>query len=140
MLRESKGSWSREEIASGLRLAGSGVPVAEVTRMMGVSPEVFSAWRAEYAEVLDKLIIRSAGQIQPNAVTKTITGGRIAYLTGCVGGEEIESELRACKLRYAVIENPAAVAGDLLRSGSILGNFQESISWKCFPIASRPLL
>jgi carbamoyltransferase len=108
--------------------------------MMGVSPEVFSAWRAEYAEVLDKLIIRSAGQIQPNAVTKTIAGGRIAYLTGCVGGEEIESELRACKLRYAVIENPAAVAGDLLRSGSILGNFQESISWTCFPMASRRLL
>jgi carbamoyltransferase len=108
--------------------------------MMGVSPEVFSAWRAEYAEVLDKLIIRSAGQIQPNAVTKTIAGGRIAYLAGCVGGEEIESELRACKLRYAVIENPAAVAGDLLRSGSILGNFQKPISWKCFPMASRPLL
>ena len=70
MLRKMKGSWSREEIASGLRLAGSGVSVAEVTRMMGVSPEVFSAWRTQYAEVLDKLIIRSAGQIQPNAVTR----------------------------------------------------------------------
>src|SRR5258708_36856614 len=109
-------------------------------RMMGVRSAICSSTRAEYAEVLDKLIIRSAGQIQPNAVTKTIAGGRIAYLTGCVGGEEIESELRACKLRYAVIENPAAVAGDLLRSGSILGNFQKSISWKCFPMASRPLL
>jgi hypothetical protein len=52
---------------------------------------------------------------------RTIAGGRIAYLTGCVGGEEIESELRACKLRYAVIENPAAVARDLLRSGEHIG-------------------
>ena len=140
MSREMKGSWSREQIASGLRLAASGVPVAEVTQMMGASPETFSGWRAEYADVFDKLIIRSAAQIQPNAVAKTIAGGRIAYLTGCAGGEEIESELRACKLRYAVIENPAAIAGDLLRSGSILGNFQESISWTCFPMASRPLL
>src|SRR5258708_25591463 len=76
-------------------------------RMMGVRSAICSSTRAEYAEVLDKLIIGSAGQIQPNAVTKTIAGGRVAYLTGCVGGEEIESELRACKLRYAVIENPA---------------------------------
>jgi len=110
----------------------------------GVSPEVFSAWRAEYAEVLDKLIIRSAGQIQPNAVTKTTAGGRIAYLTGCVGGEEIESELRACKLRYAVIENPAAVAGDLLRSGSILATFKSrspgsAFLWPLSPFLKVPL-
>jgi len=32
--REMEGSWSREQIASGLRLVGSGVPVIEVTEMM----------------------------------------------------------------------------------------------------------
>jgi hypothetical protein len=56
--REMEGSWSREQIASGLRLVGSGVPVIEVTEMMGVSPEVFSAWKAEYSERFDRLISR----------------------------------------------------------------------------------
>ena len=140
MSREVKGSWSKEQIASGLRLAASGVPVTEVTGMMGVSPEIFSAWRAEYAEVFDRLIIRSGGQIKPNPVTNAIVGRKIAYLTSCVGGAEIESELRDCKLPHAVIENPAVVAGDLLKSGNILGNFQESIYWTCFPRASRSLL
>src|SRR5258707_13274332 len=106
-----KGSWSREEIASGLRLAGSGVPVVEVTRMMGVSPEVFSAWRAEYAEVLDKLIIRSAGQNQPNAVTKTIARGGGAHLNRGAGGGKKEKGVGPMKIRDAVNEKPAARAG-----------------------------
>lgn len=140
MSREMTGSWSREQIASGLRLAGSGVPVAEVIRMMGVSPEVFSTWNAEYAELFDKLIIRLPEQTQLNNATKATGFRRIAYLSGCVGGEEVESELHACKLPYSVIENPAAVAGKMLRSGSVLGNFQKPLSWNCSPSAARPLL
>lgn len=140
MFREMKGIWSSEQIASGLRLAESGVPMVEVTRMMGVSPEVFSTWKAEYAELFDKLIIRLSGPRHPNDATKATHGRRIAYLSGSVGGEDVERELRECKLPYSVIENPAAVAGELLRSGSILGNFQEPLSRECLPSDSQPLL
>src|SRR5882762_7779652 len=93
-------TWSREQIASGLRLAGSGVPVAEVTQMMGVSLKVFSAWKAEYAELFDKLIGRFPEPKQPNNVTQTVGNRRMAYMSGSVGGEEVESELHACKIRY----------------------------------------
>jgi len=123
----------------GLRLAGSGVPVIEVIQMMGVSPEVFYAWKAEYAELFDKLITRFPEPKQPNNVTKKVGSRRIAYISGCIGAEEVESELRACKLKYSVIENAAAIAGELLRSGSVLGNFQRPRSWKAFPSASRPI-
>ena len=138
MYSKMESTWSREQIASGLRLAGSGVPVVEVTQMMGVSLEVFSAWKAEYAELFDKLISRFPEQL--SAVTKTVDGRRMAHMSGSVGGAEVESELRECKIRYSVIENAAAIAGELLRSGSILGNFQKPIYWKDFPSASRPLL
>jgi len=131
-------TWSREQIASGLRLAASGVPVVEVTQMMGVSLEVFSAWKAEYAELFDKLIGTFPEPKQPNNVTKTVGNRRMAYMSG--SAEEVESELHACKIRYSVIENAAAIAGELLRSGSVLGNFQKLIYWKDFPSASRPLL
>jgi hypothetical protein len=133
-------TWSREQIASGLRLAGSGVPVVEVTQMMGVSLEVFSAWKAEYAELFDKLIGTFPEPKQPNNVTKTVGNRRMAYLSGSVGGEEVERELRECKIRYSVIENAAAIAGELLRSGNVLGNFQKPLYWKDFPSTSRPLL
>jgi|SRR6267378_1073416 len=93
-------TWSREQIASGLRLAGSGVPVVEVTQMMGVSLKVFSAWKAEYAELFDKLIGRFPEPKQPNNVTQTVGNRRMAYMSGSVGGEEVESELHACKIRY----------------------------------------
>jgi len=132
-------TWSREQIASGLRLAGSGVSVVEVTQMMGVSLEVFSVWKAEYTELFDKLIGTFPEPKQPNNVTKTVGNRRMAYMSGSVGGEEVESELRECKIRYSVIENAAAIAGELLRSGSVLGNFQKPIYWKDFPSASRPL-
>src|ERR1700682_413776 len=131
-------TWSREQIASGLRLAASGVPVVEVTQMMGVSLEVFSAWKAEYAELFDKLIGTFPEPKQPNNVTKTVGHRRMGYMPG--SAEEVESELHACKIRYSVIENAAAIAGELLRSGSVLGNFQKLIYWKDFPSASRPLL
>jgi len=133
-------TWSREQIASGLRLAASGVPVVEVTQMMGVSLEVFSVWKAEYTELFDKLIGTFPEPKQPSNVTKTVGNRRMAYMSGSVGGEEVESELRECKIRYSVIENAAAIAGELLRSGSLLGNFQKPIYWKDFPSASRPLL
>jgi len=51
-------------------------------------------------------------------------------MSGAVGGAEVESELRECKIRYSVIENATAVAGELLSSGSVLGNFQKPIYWK----------
>jgi len=121
--REMEGSWSREQIASGLRLVGSGVPVIEVTEMMGVSPEVFSAWKAEYSELFDRLISRFPEPEQLSTVAKTVGSRRMAYMSGCVGGEEVESELRECKIRYSVIEDVAAVAGELLGSGSVLGTF-----------------
>lgn len=132
-------TWSREQIASGLRLAGSGVPVIDITQMMGVSPEVFYAWKAEYIELFDKLITRLPEPKQTNNVSKTVGTRRIAYMSGCIGAEEVESELRACKLKFSVIENAAAIAGELLRSGSVLGNFQKPSCWKAFPSASSPL-
>src|SRR6267378_8105106 len=101
-------TWSREQIASGLRLAGSGVPVVEVTQMMGVSLEVFSAWKAEYTELFDKLIGTFPEPKQPNNVTETAGNRLMAYMSGSVGGEEVESELHACKIRYSVIESAAA--------------------------------
>jgi len=55
----------------------------------------------------------------------------MAYMSGCVGSEEVESELRECKIRYSVIEEVAAVAGELLGSGSVLGNFQQPTFWNC---------
>jgi len=61
-------------------------------------------------------------------------------MSGSVGGEEVESELHACKIRYSIIENAAAIAGELLRSGNVLGNFQKPIYWKAFPSASRHFL
>ena len=140
MYSKMESTWSREQIASGLRLAASGVPVVEVTQMMGVSLEVFSAWKAEYAELFDKLIGTFPEPKQPNNVTKTVGNKRMAYMSGSVGGEEVERELRECKIRYSVIENAAAIAGELLRSGSVLGNFQKLIYWKDFPSASRPLI
>jgi hypothetical protein len=127
---EMKNSWSSEQIASGLRLAESGVPVVEITRMMGVSPDVFFTWKTEYAELFEKLIIRFAGPKRPNNATKTNEGRRVAYLSGCAGGKEVEDMLRECKLRFSVIENPATVACELLRSGSVLGNFQKPLSGK----------
>jgi hypothetical protein len=133
-------TWSREQIASGLRLAGSGVPVVEVTQMMGVRLKVFSAWKAEYTELFDKLIGRFPKPKQPKNVTQTVGNRRMAYMSGSVGGEEVESELHACKIRYSVIENVAAIAGELLRSGNVLSNFQKPIYWKDFPSVSRPLL
>jgi hypothetical protein len=108
--------------------------------MMGVSLKAFSAWKAEYAELFDKLIGRFPEPKQPNNVTKTVGNRRIAYMSGSVGGEEVERELRECKIRYSVIENAAAIAGELLRSGSVLGNFQKPIYWKDFSSTSRPLL
>lgn len=139
LFSEMERSWSREQIASGLRLAGSGVPVVEVTQMMGVSPEVFYAWKAEYAELFDKLIGRFPEPEHLSSVAKTVGSRRMAYMSGCVGGKEVESELRACKLKYSVIENAAAIAGELLRSGSVLGNLQNPSCWKAFPTAVRPL-
>ena len=140
MYSKMESTWSREQIASGLRLAGSGVPVVEVTQMMGVSLKVFSVWKAEYAELFDKLIGSLPEPKQPNNVTKTVGNRRMAYMSGSVGGEEVESELQACKIRYSVIENAAAIAGELLRSGNVLSNFQKPLYWKDFPSASRPLL
>jgi transposase len=138
---EMDGSWSREQIASGLRLAGSGVPVIEVVRMMGVSPEIFAAWRAEYAELFDKLVSRCSEPEQLSPVTKSVGGRRIAHMSDCVGGEDVESELRACKIRYSTIENAATIAGELLRSGSLLGNFQKpTIYRKDFPPTFQPPL
>jgi hypothetical protein len=102
--------------------------------------KVFSAWRAEYVELFNKLVIKIPGQKQSNNATSSISDKRIAYLSGCMGGEEVENELRACKLRYSVIDNPANVTGELLRSDSILGNFQNPSSWKPFPTASQPVL
>jgi hypothetical protein len=125
---EMTGSWSSEQIASGLRLAESGVPVFEITRMLGVSPDVFFAWKAEYVEIFEKLVIRFAGPNQPNNGTKTTDGRRVAYLSGCAGGKEVENMLRECKLRFSVLENPATVACELLRSGSVLGNIQKPLS------------
>jgi hypothetical protein len=138
--KEMEGNWSSEQIASGLQLAQSGVPLVEVTRIMGVSEEVFSTWKAEYAQLFDQLIIRLPGPKQPNDRTNATVGRRIAYLSGSVGGEEVESELRECKLRYSVIDDPAALAGDMLRSGSVLGNFQEPVTWNCLPSDSLPTL
>jgi len=135
--REMEGSWSREQIASGLQLVGSGVPVIEVTEMMGVSPEVFSAWKAEYSELFDRLISRFPEPEQLSTVAKTVGSRRMAYMSGCVGSEEVESELRECKIRYSVIEDVAAVAGKLLGSGSILGNFQQPTFWNCERIAEK---
>lgn len=140
MSREMTGSWSSEQIASGLRLAESGVPVVEITRMMGVSPDVFFAWKAEYAELFEKLIIRFAGPKQPNNATKTTAGRRVAYLSGCAGGKEVENMLRECKVRFSFIENPATVACELLRSGSVLGNFQKPLSGKGLPEAGGFLM
>lgn len=132
--------WSREQIASGLRLAASGVPVLEVAQMMDVSADVFAEWKAEYAELFDKLIIGSAGLEQLDNAAKTTGNRRVAYLSGCLGGKEVQTMMLGCKLRYSVIENPATVARELLRSGCILGNFQKpSLSWESFPPGSRSL-
>jgi hypothetical protein len=135
-----KSSWSSEQIASGLRLAASGVPVVEITRMMGVSPDVYFTWKTEYAELFEKLIIRSAGPKQANNATKTTDGKRVAYLSGCSGGKEVENMLSECKLRFSVIENPATVAFELLRSGSVLGNLQKPLSGKGLPEAGGFLM
>ena len=129
MTRGMKSSWSKEQIASGLRLAASGVPILEVTQMMDVSPEVFSGWKAEYADLLDKLVMRMARSSERSEPAKSTGDWRVAFLYGCVGGDPVESQLRECKLRYSVIENPAVVAAALLASGNIVGNLQIPMSW-----------
>jgi hypothetical protein len=60
--------------------------VVEVTQMMGVSPEVFSTWKAEYAELFGQLISRFPEPEQLSTVTKTVGSRRIAYISGCLGG------------------------------------------------------
>lgn len=65
MFSKMERTWSREQVASGLRLAGSGVPVIDIAQMMGVSSEVFYAWKAEYTELFDKLITRLPEPKQP---------------------------------------------------------------------------
>lgn len=113
--------------------------MVDITQMMDVSPEVFYAWRAEYTELFDKLITRLPQPKQPNDVTKTVGTRRIAYISGGFVAEEVESELRACKLKFSVIENAATIAGELLKSGSILGNFQKPSYRKDSSSASSPL-
>lgn len=101
------------------------MPVVEVARMMGTSPGIVSGWKEEYSTLFDRLIRKSAEQLD------NTTGGvrvrRKAYLSGCTASEEVESELRACKIRYSVIENVTAVARELLRSGNVLANLQRPV-------------
>ena len=77
-----EGSGAREQKASGLWLAGSGVQVIELSQMVGVSPEVFTAWKAEYAELFDTPLSRFLKPEQVSSVTKTIGSRRMAYMSG----------------------------------------------------------
>ena len=125
MYRRIECKWPKEQIASALRLAGAGVPVVEVARMMGTTPGMVSGWKEEYSSLFDRLVRKSAEQL--DNTTGCVRIKRMAYLSGCTAGEEVESELRACKLRYSVIENVTAVARELLRSGNVLANLQRPV-------------
>jgi len=84
-----------------------------------------SGWKEEYSILLDRLIRKSAEQL--DNTTGGVRVSRKAYLSGCTASEEVESELRACKIRYSVIENVTAVARELLRSGNVLANLQRPV-------------
>lgn len=127
MSHETESQWSKEQIASALRLVGAGVPLKEIAQTMGAAPGTVSAWRREYATLLDKLIKRYPKQEGFTETGGTVRIRRMAYISDCIGDEEVESELRACKIRYSIVENTAAAAGELLRSRKMLGNFQRTI-------------
>ena len=124
MYYEMESQWSREQIASALPLAGAGVPVADIAQTMGAAPGTVSAWKREYAALLGKLIRRSAlpDEFKPAANAARVR--RTAYMSACIDKEEVECELRACKIRYSVVDNAAARASQLLRAGKVLGNLQ----------------
>ena len=97
-VQENRCNWPKEQIASALRLAGSGVPVVEVARMMGTSPGMVSGWKEEYSTLFDRLIRKSAEQLD------NTTGGvrvrRKAYLSGCTASEEARASCEPA--RYAI--------------------------------------
>jgi len=53
-------------------------------------------------------------------------------MSGSVGGEELKASCTHARSEYSIIENAAAIAGELLRSGNVLGNFKKPIYWKAF--------
>jgi len=55
--------------------------VVEVTQMMGVSLEVFSSWKAEYAELFDTLISRFPEQL--SSVTRRVGDRGWLISSGC---------------------------------------------------------
>ena len=122
MYYEMQNLWSREQIASALRLAGAGVPVSDIAQTMGAAPATVSAWKRGYAARLGKLIRRSALPDEFNPSANAARVRRTAYMSACIDIEEVECELRACKIRYSVVDNAASRASQLLRAGKVLGN------------------
>ena len=74
------------------------MPVVEVARMMGTSPGIVSGWKEEYSTLFDRLIRKSAEQLD------NTTGGvrvrRKAYLSGCTASEEARASCEPA--RYAI--------------------------------------
>jgi hypothetical protein len=112
---EIEPSWSREQIASAIRLTAAGVSEKEVLAMMGVSSSVFSAWKSAYAQTFRKL-------------TKTVGVRRVAYFSAWLGHQlEVESALQACKIGYSVVGNWAEAVRELVKSGFLLANLQAPV-------------
>jgi putative transposase len=44
-----KNRFTQQQIAFALRLAASGVPIAEITRKMGISDVTFYRWKKQYS-------------------------------------------------------------------------------------------
>jgi hypothetical protein len=105
-------SWSREQIASGLRLVAGGVPERDMVAMMGVSPVVLAARKRNYERSFLEL-------------TELVDGKRISYMSDWAAPlDQLENELRDCRIPFALVKDKARVIREALQSNKVIANLQ----------------
>ena len=122
MQNDIQGNWSREQIASALRLVASGVPVNDLLQMMGTTGQIFSAWQAEYAESFNFFVTPDSNASSAGPDGRNVR--RTAYMWDGLDEQNIEEVLTQCKIKYRVCDRLPSVVRELLMSGERLANFQ----------------
>jgi len=106
--------YSHEEIAAGLQLLTSGVPLQQVLAVMQVSDDIYSKWLSDHVAVLHALMEETHSPYRLGVCLSD-------KLTQPV--ETVQQTLRHCKLRHEVCNHPATTIRELLTSGKRVGRF-----------------
>ena len=77
-----KSRFSAEQISTALRQVESGVPVAEVTRKLGVSEKTYYLWKKQYAHLLTNELRELSSSASRYSASARATASRTDPITG----------------------------------------------------------